>query len=343
MTRSSWRTQSVRFPLFLVTVLAAACAPTAPPAARTSPSTAGTPPVQRLRSGNGAILEEYGRLPLHFEENRGQADPSVDFIGRTQGATISLSPQGFAIGMKSGAVRVAFDNKQAAPRLEALEPLPGRINHYHGRNASWRANVATYRRVRYAGVYPDVDVVVYGNQRRLEYDFVVGPGGDPSRIALRIEDADEIRLDAAGDLHVRRGDSSIVQHAPSVYQERDGRREPVAGRYVMRGQNTLAFEIGEYDSARPLIIDPIVTYASFLGGFGTDVGEGIAVDAVGNIYVVGWTQATDFPTANAAQPTVAGDVDVFVAKLNPTGSGLIYSTYLGGSGRELASAIAVDG
>jgi hypothetical protein len=234
-----------------------------------------------------------------------------------------------------------------ASAVVGVEELPGKANYFIGNDPhKWRVNVPMFARVRYRNVYPGIDLVYYGDQRQIEYDFVVASGADPSRIQIGIHGAQMVRCDEHGDLVLAmdgRG-SAIRWHKPVVYQEKDDVRQEITAHYAIRGVNRVGFEVGEYDPRRSLFIDPLI-YSTYLGGSDFDRGYGVAVDTSGNVYVTGCTYSTDFPTANAVQSAEAdGGVygDAFVTKLNPTGSALVYSTYLGGSGSECGNGIAVD-
>ena len=235
----------------------------------------------------------------------------------------------------------------ANPQSQAAghDELPGKSNYFIGNDpAKWRTNISTYAKVKYEGVYPGVDLVYYGNQGQLEYDFVVAPGADPGLVTLAFEGARDVHIDARGELVLGVEGGEVRQHKPVVYQEVAGVKQEVAGRYVMKGTRQVGFRVAAYDPSRPLIIDPVLVYSTYLGGSGDEVGRGIAVDGAGSAYVTGNTSSTDFPTtAGAAQTTFAGGTDAFVTKLDATGSGLVYSTYLGGSGSDIGHGIAVDG
>ena len=235
------------------------------------------------------------------------------------------------------------------PKVLGQDELPGKVNYFLGNDPSkWRANVPTYARVHYEGVYPGIDVVYYGNQRQLEYDFVVQPGAEVEAIGMRFTGADRLTLDADGSLvfHVVGGE--LRQPKPVIYQEIEGQRREIDGGYILTEKNHVGFRVGRYDSSKPLIIDPTMVYSTFLGGSGDDVAYSIAVDGTGYAYVTGYTMSSDFPTTSGAFDTtyhggIAGN-DVFVTKLNPDGSApLVYSTFLGGSHDEEARGIAVDG
>src|SRR4029077_773659 len=185
--------------------------------------------------------------------------------------------------------------------------------------AKWRTNVPTYAKVKYEGIYSGIDLVYYGNQRRLEYDFIVAPGGDPRRIAFDIRGAKRIRQDVQGDLVLKMGEDEIRWRKPVAYQGKDGARQLVAARYAIKDTNRVGFELAKYDANRPLYIDPLI-YSTYLGGSGNDNGNSIAVDSAGNVYITGSTNSTNFPTVNPLQPTNAGGSnDAFVAKINPSG------------------------
>ena len=247
----------------------------------------------------------------------------------------------------------------------------------------WRTGIPNYARVQCKGIYPGVDLVYYGNHGQLEYDFVVAPGADPNRIRLMITGERDYkrpynvanvsvagkslekssrewlpRIDSRGDLVIRKEDGEVRFHKPLIYQpapdheqvlsvkeqESDSSaRTPIQGRYVLKADNEIGFEVAAYDRSRPLVIDPVLSYSTYLGGSGDEGGLGIAIDSAGDSYVTGNTTSSNFPTQNPTQQTYAGGLDdVFVTKFDPTGTTLIYSTYLGGSADDVGEAIAVD-
>jgi hypothetical protein len=228
-------------------------------------------------------------------------------------------------------------------KVSGLEELPGKSNYFMGNDPKkWRTNVPNYAKVKYADVYPGVDLVYYGNQGKLEYDFVVSPGADPGRITLELQTG-QSKIDKHGDLVVATDGGEVVFHKPVIYQPatynepRTKNEELIDGRYILAG-NRVTFEIANYDRTRPLVIDPVLAYSTYLGGSGSDVGHGIAVDALGNAYVAGWTSSSDFPTTSGAYQTAC--CGAFVSKLNPAGSALIYSTYLSGISPGVDSQVA---
>ena len=256
-----------------------------------------------------------------------------------------LKERSAASAVQATVLRMKLVGANPAPKISGVDELPGKSNYFIGNDPKkWRANVPTYAKVSYRRVYPGVDLVYHGTQGKLEYDFVVAPGADPGVIRLSFEGAERLELDAQGDLVLRTAAGQLRQHNPVVYQEVAGVRHAVSGSYVLRGQREAGFEIARYDASQPLIIDPVLSYSTYLGGGNFDEGLGIAVDAAGNAYVTGFTGSTNFPTTTGAFQTnfQGGFADAFVTKLNPTGSALVYSTYLGGSGFDESYGIAVD-
>jgi Beta-propeller repeat len=299
------------------------------------------------------VREAYGKLPLAFERNRGQTNEAAHFRARGAGYTLSLSATeatfllGGGTDESSKMLRMNLVTANPDAAVEGVNPLEGKVNYFVGNDPSqWRTNVPTFSRVHYHDVYPGVDLVYYGNQRRLEYDFVVAPGSNPGAIVLGFPGTPRIEVEAAtGDLLLGVGQKTVRQHKPIVYQETSGGRREVEGRYALRSGDRVGFEVGKYDASAALIIDPVLEYSTFLGGNGTgesEVANSIAVDSSGNAYVAGFTDSTDFPIANAVQGTQGGGIDVFVTKLNAAGSALVYSTYLGGNAFDGCYGIAVD-
>jgi len=391
------------------------------------------------------LVTSYGKLPLSFEANQGQARGPVKFLSHGRGYTIYLTADeavltvrksqpgmsrfgrfglpgrldpfglvdpragrwpsraadwkslwrplipalsemvpdpnagrgGVAGGPESEppqVMRMRLVGGNAKGRVVGLDELPGRSNYFIGNDPKqWRTDVATYRRVAYKDVYPGVDLVYYGNQRQLEYDFVVAAGADPNQIRLALVGAGlvpalghpqgvPLQVDPSGDLVIALEGGAVRFRKPVVYQplapvssSRSAARgskftiqnsELIDGRYVLTATNEIRFEVPTYDRKRPLIIDPVLSYSTFLGGSGIDGGADIALDTAGNIYLTGATYSTDFPTVDPLQGACGGcshgGMTVFVAKLNPAGSALVYSTYLGGSRGDVGGGIAVD-
>jgi hypothetical protein len=293
-------------------------------------------------------IEHYGNLPLTFEANAGQADASVKFISRGSGYALFLSEHAAVLGLGRRPLRMAFSGANSRARVVGLEELPGKANYLLGRDPSrWHTNVATYRKVKYEGVYPGVDLIFYGNQRRLEYDFVIAPGADPGKIVLDLTGAP--RIDARGDLVVPIDAGEVRFHKPVVYQAgSDGGKHPVEGRFFLKDKRRVGFRVGRYDRSLPLVIDPVLSYSTLFGGGDFDYAGAIALDSSGNAYITGYTSSfADFPTNTDVSPHFGGSTtqfnyDAFVSKLNQDGSGYVYSTYLGGTGFDSGAGIAVD-
>jgi hypothetical protein len=296
------------------------------------------------RDNRALVAFGVDRIPLHFTETTADdAGRGVRFEAHTAAGSVLLTSQSLVVAADGPPVRIAFVGAETA-QMQPVGPLPARVNYYRGRDpATWRTNVATYARVRYQRVYPDIDVLVYGARDGLEYDFVVAPRGDVRRIALEIDGVERLSLDAQGDLVLARAGPPIVQRAPVIYQERDGRRRRIAGRYVLRGANRVGFEIGEYDRTLPLVIDPVIVYASRVG---VGVGRRVAVDAEGAVYVTGENAVpggAGFPLVKSAFPHQPnGYEDVFVTKIAPDGRSIVYSTFIGSFWRDFVNGIAVD-
>jgi Chitobiase/beta-hexosaminidase C-terminal domain/Bacterial Ig-like domain (group 3)/Beta-propeller repeat len=355
-----------------------------------------------------SVRERYGKLPLSFEANRGQADKGVNFLARGRGYGLFLSGQEAVLALRGSKpaaaeeiVRMELRGASSTSQPAGLDALPGTVNYFLGSDASnWQTGIPTYSRVRFAAVYPGVDVVYYGNQGQLEYDFVVAVHADPNVIRLNFTGASKLNLNAHGDLSIEAKTAKIAFNKPTVYQEMNGMREAVQGQFVLLDSRTVGFKLGSFNHDQPLVIDPVLVYSSYIGGTTNDAATAVAADAAGNTYVAGNSGSFNFPrtwkayqtapgpgfitklnptgtkalystyfdagvsaiaadadgnayitgsagsgfavTPGAYQTTYAGNGDAYITKLNPTGTALVYSTYLGGSGSDGASAIALD-
>jgi Beta-propeller repeat len=313
----------------------------------------GSVPVVEERSRT-RVREAYGKLPMRFEANAGQTDAEVKFLSRGSGYSLFLTQAEAVLALskrkskteagRQSVVRMKFGGANPEPQLEGADALPGKSNYLIGNDpGKWRQNVANYEKVRYRSVYPGIDLVYYGNQGQLEYDFVVAAGADPNAIKLDFDGVEQIRLDEGGDLVLNTGGGEVRQTKPVTYQEVDGRRQEIASQYLLAQNGEVVFKVGQYDRSLPLVIDPVLSYATFLGGSDNEEAEGIAVDAAGNAYVSGYTYSMDFPTRNPIQAGGGGfSDDAFVVKLNPDGSDLVFSTYLGGNNIESDTGIVLD-
>src|SRR5438552_3680930 len=304
------------------------------------------------------VSETYGKLPLHFEANQGQTHQDVRFLARGGGYSLYLTageavlvltkPNPDATQARATPVVVRMSVVGAAPKplVSGLDELPGKANYLIGKPVKWRTNVPTYAKVHYREVYPGIDLVYYGNQRQLEYDFVVSPGADPERIVLGFQGGERLEINAEGELVLHAAGGAIRQRVPVIYQEIDGVRTKIEGRYVLKDAHRVGFQVAAYDQSRPLVIDPTLVYFTYLGGSVGDGGYAIAVDAAGAAYVAGSTASADF-TAGCTAPCTVLDAtldftDAFVTKINAAGTALVYSTYLGGNSSEEGVGITVD-
>jgi hypothetical protein len=359
--------------------LAAAAVPPGPPSPTTS---------QR-------VTATMMGMPLQFEANHGQVDAQVKFLARGKGYTLFLTPTESVMVLqqreataekdaltvndptalpkqtpiKQAVVRMKLEGANPSPAIDGMEQLPGIVNYFIGNDpAKWRTKIPTYAKVQYQEAYPGIDLAYYGNQGKLEYDFIVAPGADPNQIKLAFEGASEIKVAASGDLLLTTALGDVRLQKPVVYQvENNGHKTLVAGNYIASPKTSKAVQIqlAAYDRSKPVIIDPVLDYLTYLGGKVSDFHPRIAVDALGNAYIGGMTGSLDFPVtggaydpsfnANPACPGIAvtntacivGSVnlntDYFVAKINPSATALLYATYIGGTGNDnLVAPIAVD-
>jgi hypothetical protein len=283
-------------------------------------------------------------LPSFFIPNTGQTDSSVQYFVDTPDLRAGFTPRAALFQVKGLTLRVDFEGANPSPRIEAEERLPGSANFFLGnRPEKWKTAVPVYEKIRYRDLYPGVDMTYGGSGRRIKSEFLVAPGADPHSIRLTYRGADNLEIGANGDLIVRGESVEMREEAPVVYQETSAGRTAIAARYVLRDRHTLAFEIGAYDSSLPLIIDPTLSYATYLGGSGISSVCGLAVDFAGNLYVTGWTESLDFHISGPVQASNGGGDDAFIAKLNPSGNGFLYATYIGGTSDDRGAGIAVDG
>jgi hypothetical protein len=328
------------------------------------------------------LLARYGALPLSFEPNRGQVDRRVLFLARAGTAIVLLTAREAVVApiapacvpaqmaplahtqqTSMGGPRTRDDHAGPACRaivhlhlvganphapVVALDRLPGTVNYVIGATPrSWHTNLPTYARVAYRNVYPGVDLVYHGTQQGLEYDFRLAPHVDPRVLRLAVAGAAPLRLDGRGRVTLGRGATALRQDTPVIYQQVNGRRHRIRGHAVLLDRQTIGFGVGAYDPRRPLVIDPVLTYATVFGRGGS-TGTAIAVDRAGNAYVAGSAAAGTVPTtAHVVQRAPGGNAtpgggDAFIAKLNPQGSALLYATYLGGSGDDHATGLALD-
>lgn len=310
-----------------------------------------------------------GGIPFYFEENRGQADVAAQFIARGRNYQFLISPAGAQIvlcktaatapaaafnrsmpaasgNISTRAVRMQFTGADAQARIGGDGELPGKINYLIGDSAQWHTGLPTFSKVRVEDIYPGVNLIYYGNQHQLEYDFTIAPEANPNAIAIHFDGADKISVNEKGELVLALGIDEIRQPAPLIYQIAGGGRKEISGGYKILDAETVAFAVGKYDRALPLVIDPVLSYSTYFGGNSGDEGLAVAVDTNGFIYVAGETLSAQFATPGAYQTNFQGGSqigDAFVAKFDNAGTNLIYLTYLGGSSEDAAFGMAVDG
>ncbi len=317
------------------------------------------------------MLPALGKLPLRFEAGESEAGAPVRFIARGPAYHLTITPTETLVSVRKlsppaarshgpalrGAtpasasyrnLRLEFVGADASARVSGENELPGSVNYFLGNDPTrWRTGVPTFARVRVADLYPGISLIHYGNQQRLEYDFVVGPGGDPAVIAIRFRGADKVALDPQGDLILSLGADEIRQPKPLIYQNIQGTRKEIAGGYLLSNPQTVKFEIAPYDHSLPLVIDPVLSYSTYYGGGGLDTAWGVAVDTNGFVYVAGETMA-GLPTSAGTVTNQYGGAgtglhgDAFVAKFDNRASQVIYLAYVGGASDDVALSLAVD-
>ncbi len=286
-----------------------------------------TRPEQAILNKKQIKSEAMGilaRLPLPFEVNQGQAPADAQFVARGNGVQVLLDSKGASFrslsSVKGGSKKTArmrwVGGREVMP--EGAKHLPGKANYFVGDQKTWHSNISTYEEVRYTAVYPGVDLVYYGDQSRVEYDFVVAPAADPLAITLEFTDDSgrryPVKLDASGALLVTVDETELTMHPPRLYQTIDGERREVTGGYALRADSRVGFEIGSYDRRYPLMVDPVLAYSTYLSGATWDYFEDVVVDSSGNSYFVGSTDASRVAT---------------LIKLNSAGSAVLYSVTFG--------------
>ena len=322
-----------------------------------------TPAIQAQAAS--AAIEQMQTRPdsFAFEANQGQTASHVDFVARGPGyglfltpteAVFSLSPAAAALDpdalhgaradrLAPSVLRMALIGGNPAPEATGENLLDGTSHYFTGKDPEkWQRNVSRFGKVRYAEVYPGVDMVYYGADGKLEYDFIVAPGRDPGKIALDFKGVEGIRLDEAGNLLLKTAHGDLVQHKPVIYQLVDGARRMIEGAYALLGGNGVGFKLGQYDLNLPLVIDPVLSYSTYVGGDGWDSVAAIGVDAAGNTYVAGNTNSIEFPWDMGNDSEFSGIYDAYVCRFTAAG-GKPYCAYIGGTGDDAAWALAVGG
>jgi hypothetical protein len=288
--------------------------------------------------------EAPSSLPLFFIPNHGQMEADVRFAIRTQELSAGFTSQGVVFKTGDRQLHLKFQGANPQASLSGQDELPAHANFLLGNDPKgWKQNLPLYSKIRYASLYPGISAVYAIDGQRIKSEYSVTAGSDPSQIILHYPDAESIEINAAGALVIRAQGIEMTEQAPVAYQTSPrGRRIAIESRYRLMDAHTAGFELGAYDPSLPLVIDPVISYSTYFGGSSTSSVNSMVVDSSGNLYMTGWTASTDFPLAGAEQALNHGGVDAFVAKLNASGSALIYATYIGGSSDDRASGIAVD-
>lgn len=286
--------------------------------------------------------------PIHFVPNRGQAPPDVLFICRAGGYSvffrlqdITAAPHGTEVTELPAKLGLRFEGADPV-RLIGEDRLPTQENYFFGRDpVGWQTHVPTFARLRYEGIYPGVDLVFHADSdNRLEYDFILSPGADPSLIRIAFEGASNTLVES-GDVRFTLPTGEFIQHAPLCYdQGEESVGKPIDCRTVLR-KNALSFQVGAYDKTRKLVFDPVLSYSTYFGGGGRDVIEDLALDPEGNVFLTGWTESMDFPLEDPVQRELRGGNDMFVTKLAKDGSTILFSTFFGGSSADTGNGIAL--
>ncbi len=339
-----------------------------------------------------AVFQAFAQRPLSFERNVGQADSSIEFVSHGAGYSLALSSKEAVLSLSAGdkrkglkephapivtttALRMSLVGANENAAITGIDPLPYKVNYLIGNDPKrWKLHVPHYARVKYEGVYRGIDLVYYGNQRQLEYDFVVAPGADPGQIQLSFDGAKSLRVDpTTGDLVIRAASGAELRHQrPAIYQIAASEKTNIAGSYRILDQTHAAFTVASYDPRKPVVIDPTLDFTTNFGGSSFDTPAGIAVDNAGNAYVAGETLSTDFPEVGT-QPGASGCTltvhplnaplirprprpnsvtpkatlstgtcaSPFVVKISPQGQ-ILFSSYMGGDSSTSANGIAAD-
>ena len=298
-------------------------------------------PVDEATKSN--LLSAFGKVSLHFVANHGQFPEEVIYYAKSEGATVYCTEQGLTFGFSEGSISLKFSGEgETSTRVkpEAQGELKGKVNYFIGNDpALWQTDIPTFKEVVYREVYPGIDLVYSGDQRRLKYTFYLQPHSDSNQIQMIYDGIEGVWIDdATGELVIQTEWGEMRDAAPVAYQEIEGVRQAVDISFRLIGEKRVGFALGDYDPNFMLTLDP--GYSTYLGGSGDDFGHDIAVDSSGNAYVTGQASSSDFPTENPFQGS--GGFDAFVTKLSSSGSTLIYSTYLGGSDTDEGRGIAVD-
>ncbi|MGI8992548.1 MAG: SBBP repeat-containing protein [Bryobacteraceae bacterium] len=283
------------------------------------------------------------QLPMFFVENRGQMDARVRFLMKRSGLTAFFLDGEILLSISDRSLPIRLVGANAQAPIEGGELVSGKANFFVGNSPEkWRTDLPLHGSIVYRGSWPGIDVVYSSTGRKLKSEFLVSAGADPSPIRWNYGPAATARVRPDGSLAIQVNGDELREDAPEVFQDRAGKRAPVDGAFRIFANGDVGFELGSYDRALPLTIDPVITYSTFVGGTGQDSATAVASDLSGNPVIAGFTTSTDFPVLNAAKSRNAGGVDAFVAKMSAYGNQVVYCTYLGGSGDDRAFGVAVD-
>src|SRR5579871_1810205 len=267
-----------------------------------------------LAAAPGFAAENRNSLPVFFFRNTIgfrndiSANSGSSFIAETPEMRVAFRPDSVTFQVHGQSMLLRFPGSDANVQIEGSETIPGKVNFLLGQKADrWQTGVELYHRVLYRCLYPGIDLQYTGIGKRIKSEFLVSPAANPKLIRLAYPTAGRIRVDSNGDLVVSVAGAELREYAPDIFQDSaDGGRVRIDGRYRLLGHRTAGFEIGAYDTSRPLIIDPVVTYCTYLSGSLMGAATGAATDGSGNLYVTGWTEALDFPVSVAAQSVHRG-------------------------------------
>ena len=344
------------------------------PVLSNQPAAAAVPPGSPPLTASQLVTATMMGMPLQFEVNHGQVDAQVKFLARGKGYTLFLTPTESVMVLqqrasksqagdvhdplastepapiKQSVVRMKLEGANPSPAIDGMEKLPGIVNYFIGNDpAKWRTKIPTYAKVHYKEAYPGIDLAYYGNQGKLEYDFIVSPGADPNQIKLAFEGTSDIKVADSGDLLLTTTLGDVRLQKPIVYQlSDDGHKTLVAGNYIAspKAPNAVGIQLASYDRHKPLVIDPVLIYSSFIGSLGgVDQADDIVVDASGNAWIAGWCNQNLTLPPSAGAPydsSYNGNFDVFILKVSPAGTLLVW-TFLGGTSSDFTPALALDG
>ncbi len=296
-------------------------------------------------TATAAAQSAYANLPLAFEPNLGQADNSVDFLVHHGQAVTAFSSTGITTSVGGKQVRMSLAGA-AAQDFAGTDELQSKTNYFIGNDESqWHSDIPNYGKLLAKDVYSGIDLAYYGTNSQLEHDFIVSPGADYKQIAFGFTGQDDLSLDKNGNLVLKAGDDTLTLNAPVTYQTDANSKHTIPSSFELRDGTVTVAVADTYDPAKPLVIDPVLSlvYSTYLGGSGEESAWSMSVDSSGSAYVVGSTTSSNFPTGSPFQASSAGGTDAFVAKLDQAGSALVYATYLGGAGSDIAVGVATDG